>query len=105
MREGSREGRDSNVFAMARQRLIGNIIPPFPNAIEVGRGCLIPPNDPTLCPICRRIRRHPCVAPSGYVYCYSCIFHMIREESPICPVTGMPCHEKDLRRLYEENDD
>lgn len=105
MREGTREGRDSNVFAVARQRLLGNLLPSFPNAIGPERGRLLPPNDPSICPICLRVRRHPCATPSGYVYCYSCIFHMIREEGPKCPITGTQCYEKDLRRLFEENDD
>jgi len=104
MREGT-QGRDSNVFAIARQRLLGNVLPPFPSTVGTERGRILPPDDPSICPICRRLRRHPCVTPSGYVYCYSCIFHMIREDGPTCPVTGTRCHEKDLRRLFEENDE
>jgi len=55
--------------------------------------------DKSLCPICHQQRRTPTIAPSGYVFCYSCITNYIREHN-CCPVTLLPCKEENLRKIY-----
>lgn len=74
--------------------------PPLPS--KVASGCLIPPNDSTLCPICLKKRNNSCAATSGYVFCYTCILEEVRANG-CCPITKLPCQEKDLIRLYESN--
>ena len=76
-------------------------IPPIPQQLKVGRGCIIPPNSNN-CPICRKKRINPCAASSGYVFCYLCLFNSV-QLSPFCPVSGISCTESEILRLYEEN--
>ena len=76
-------------------------IPPIPQQLKVGRGCIIPTNSNN-CPICRKKRVNPCAASSGYVFCYLCLFNSV-QLSPFCPVSGISCTESEILRLYEEN--
>lgn len=58
------------------------------------------PRDPRLCPLCRRPRENPAAAPSGIVYCFSCLHeHSIATDGGDCPVTGTPCPPSRIRRL------
>jgi hypothetical protein len=70
----------------------------------------LPPNlidemDPSVdkwsCPICKETRINPTAATSGYVYCYRCIVSHIRNVGEYCPMTGMPCLERRVVRLFE----
>jgi len=73
------------------------IPPPFPPSIKRD-GTQI---DPTLCPLCEEERINPVASTSGYVYCYKCIIMSIRNNGKKCPITGMPCTESQLVRIYE----
>jgi len=53
------------------------------------------------CPICKETRINPTAATSGYVYCYKCIVSHIRNVGEYCPLTGMPCPERRVVRLFE----
>eukprot|EP01031_Cornospumella_fuschlensis_P026213 gene26213-31667_t len=74
---------------------------PAPPPPKVARGGVIPPQDPTLCPLCLNKYIHPVASSSGYVYCYLCILEYVREKGT-CPITAMPCKEADLIRIYED---
>jgi hypothetical protein len=84
-------------------RLAGEVLlPPAPEAAPVGRGCVVPPLDSSLCALCNRKRTNPCASTSGYVLCYMCLLPFVREYHK-CPVTGLACGELDIIRLYEES--
>ncbi|KAI8822974.1 Pex12 amino terminal region-domain-containing protein [Fimicolochytrium jonesii] len=74
-------------------------IPPPPEKVEPNPKGLPLPDDPTICPICSQPRTNPTMVPSGYVYCYPCIFRWI-EEKQECPVTLMPTNIEQLRKIY-----
>ena len=76
-------------------------LPPAPKPTKVGRGCIYPPQDHTLCPICGQKRVNACASTGGYVFCYLCLLEYIREHGNTCPVTALACAEKDIIRLYE----
>jgi peroxin-12 len=70
----------------------------------------IPPNlieeidhnvDKWSCPICKEPRINPTASTSGYVYCYKCLVSHIRNVGEYCPMTGMPCQEDRVVRLFE----
>lgn len=79
-------------------------LPPRPQPMKVGRGCVIPPIDSTLCPLCSRKRTNPCASRGGYVFCYLCVLPYVRENRK-CPVTALQCREEDIIRLFEESSD
>lgn len=74
--------------------------PPPPQPIKVASDGIIPHRNTRLCPICNKERTNPCATSSGYVFCYMCIFPIVRDTQQ-CPVTKLPCAEHDLIRLYE----
>mmetsp|Transcript_24592 Transcript_24592/g.52238 ORF Transcript_24592/g.52238 Transcript_24592/m.52238 type:complete len:655 (+) Transcript_24592:180-2144(+) len=53
------------------------------------------------CPICHEPRINPTASTSGYVFCYKCLITHLRNEGEYCPVTGMPCEESRVVRLFE----
>jgi hypothetical protein len=53
------------------------------------------------CPICKEPRVNPTASTSGYVYCYKCIVKHIRNVGEYCPMTGTPCWEERVVRLFE----
>ena len=76
-------------------------IPPVPKAANIGRGCVVPPIDASLCALCAKPRINSCASNSGYVFCYMCILPYVREHS-VCPVTGLYCAETGIIRLFED---
>lgn len=56
---------------------------------------------PTVCPLCQGPRIHPTASTGGYVFCLKCLLTYIRHEASHCPVTGKPCPESSIIRLYE----
>lgn len=53
-------------------------VPSVPKPMKVVRGGIIPPSiTSNLCPICRKKKKNPCVASSGYVFCYLCLIRYI----------------------------
>jgi hypothetical protein len=55
-----------------------------------------------LCPLCRKIRTNPACIPSGYVFCYPCIFEFVSRNSR-CPLTSQKCSVDVIRTIYETN--
>ena len=53
------------------------------------------------CPICKEPRINPTASTSGYVYCYKCLVSHLRNNGEYCPMTGMPCWEHRVVRLFE----
>jgi hypothetical protein len=76
---------------------------PPPTIPQVGRGCIVPPSQGGLCPICRCPRSQPSSSTGGYVFCYSCLSNYIRKYGNICPVTGAFCRLEDIVRLYGDS--
>jgi len=79
-------------------------VPPPPPGMAPSKGgmCTLP-KDRRVCPLCRRrMVNATMVSPTGYVYCYACIFKHVEKESS-CPVTGkLGITKSDLRRLFAE---
>jgi len=73
--------------------------PPPPRAIPHPEGVEIPV-DKAKCPLCLRNRVNSAMLPSGFVFCYTCIFNHLKDEGT-CPVTLRPCRMEDLRKIYE----
>ncbi|KAL3796976.1 hypothetical protein HJC23_000729 [Cyclotella cryptica] len=57
--------------------------------------------DQWACPLCHEPRINPTASTSGFVFCYKCLIMRIRRNGESCPVTGMPCKESQVTRLYE----
>ena len=51
------------------------------------------------CPLCGKGRVNPAALPSGYVFCYACVFEWVEERGG-CPVTGERCGVEDIRKIY-----
>ena len=88
---------------------IDDILPPPPPP-SVGRGQVVPSTDPALkqesCPLCKRTPRiSECASTGGYLFCFSCLLESLRFDEargdiPRCPVTGIPCYEKDIIMMH-----
>lgn len=74
-------------------------LPPPPPLRPAGAG-VQPPAEKGVCPLCRMPRVNATLAPSGYVFCYRCIFGAL-ERGGRCPVTLMPAEVSSLRKVYE----
>ncbi|CAN0071698.1 unnamed protein product, partial [Discosporangium mesarthrocarpum] len=76
--------------------------PPPPRApLPSPGGCGVPDN-PEVCPVCRRVRENASLCrASGFVFCYSCLSGHVRERSE-CPVTGLPCGLESVVKLFDE---
>lgn len=97
----SRSGMTRNLLANPTRSLAFLSSIPAPSPHPVGSGCVIPPNNSQLCPLCRQLRTHPAASTSGYVFCFDCLSRAINS-NPSCPVTGQPCRQEDILRLYEQ---
>lgn len=94
----------SNVGETLSSRLAIPVpLPPAPKSAKIGKGCILPPTDDTLCALCNKPRSNPCASSSGYVFCYMCLVTYLREgkHHQRCPITALPCREQDIIRLYE----
>eukprot|EP01130_Rhizamoeba_saxonica_P018822 TRINITY_DN9562_c0_g1_i1.p1 TRINITY_DN9562_c0_g1~~TRINITY_DN9562_c0_g1_i1.p1 ORF type:complete len:350 (+),score=38.45 TRINITY_DN9562_c0_g1_i1:126-1052(+) len=78
-----------------------NAIPPPPGPPARVEGAYHIPEDPTVCAICGEERTNPASVPSGYVYCYPCIFEYVSEENR-CPITYMSANVTQIRKIYEQ---
>ncbi|TPX32063.1 hypothetical protein SmJEL517_g04765 [Synchytrium microbalum] len=74
-------------------------IPPPPEPIPPHPEGLAVPEDRSICPICNKKRTNPTMLPSGFVFCYPCIFRYV-EENGQCPVTFMKATTEQLRKVY-----
>jgi len=76
-------------------------IPPPPPPTKRANEGLELPADKTLCPICLRARETPACSPSGFVFCYRCIFNHIQNNGK-CPVTLLPCQIGQIRKIFDD---
>jgi peroxin-12 len=97
---------------------INNRAPNISLPVNSGAGIAVPPPQPpkvmlsantpiqslplnkALCPLCRQTRVNPVASTSGYVFCYRCLVLYVRDHGT-CPLTGLPCPESKLVRVYE----
>ena len=54
-----------------------------------------------VCPLCHEPRINPTASTSGYVFCFKCLVSKLRQDGECCPLTGIPCKESQIVRLYE----
>ena len=54
------------------------------------------------CMLCNKQRTNSAVIPTGYVFCYNCIFPFV-QENHCCPVTRMPCTAIQIRKIFESS--
>ncbi|KXS14545.1 hypothetical protein M427DRAFT_57459 [Gonapodya prolifera JEL478] len=78
----------------------GKPIPRPPPRIEPDPTGLPLPEFPEQCAICNTPRTNPAMLPSGYVFCYPCIYKFV-EENSCCPVTRIRTDTTEIRRLYD----
>eukprot|EP00823_Brevimastigomonas_motovehiculus_P002946 TRINITY_DN1768_c0_g1_i1.p1 TRINITY_DN1768_c0_g1~~TRINITY_DN1768_c0_g1_i1.p1 ORF type:complete len:362 (+),score=28.46 TRINITY_DN1768_c0_g1_i1:31-1116(+) len=75
-------------------------IPPPPDSARRHPQGIALPADRSLCSLCHRKRTNAACIPSGYVFCYPCIFaHITHYQS--CPVTLSHCTVEQIRKIYE----
>jgi len=97
--EGERNEGETNTEGESRRQPQLPIPPPPlpPNVMNEDDEII----DKWSCPICKEPRINPTASTSGYVFCYKCLVTHLRQKGDYCPVTGMPCQENKVVRLYE----
>ncbi|KAJ2853769.1 ubiquitin-protein ligase peroxin 12 [Coemansia erecta] len=75
--------------------------PPPPMPLKPHPDGIAVPEDQSICPLCKKQRTNPAMAPSGYVFCYPCI-HKHVSESGACPVTLGKAGFSGIRKLYAD---
>nr|KAJ3419342.1 ubiquitin-protein ligase peroxin 12 [Polyrhizophydium stewartii] len=74
-------------------------IPPPPEPIEPHRHGVKLPRNHQICPLCLKSRTNPTMLPTGYVFCYPCVFNYVSEYGR-CPVTHVRVDTEALRKIY-----
>ncbi|KAL3668533.1 hypothetical protein V7S43_006617 [Phytophthora oleae] len=74
--------------------------PPLPPQFS-GQAVALATMDPALCPLCKKKRVNPAMAPSGYVFCYPCIYRHV-EQYGECPITQMKCDLASVIKIYDD---
>ncbi|KAG3116472.1 hypothetical protein PI124_g5042 [Phytophthora idaei] len=74
--------------------------PPLPPQFS-GQALTLATMDPTLCPLCKKKRVNPAMAPSGYVFCYPCIYHHVEKHGE-CPITQIKCEPATIVKIYDD---
>lgn len=70
------------------------ITKPHPQGIPVAKS--------GICAICNQERKNSASAPSGYVFCYPCIFQHVQLHHN-CPITMLHCDITQIRKIYDNN--
>ncbi|KAI9100513.1 Pex12 amino terminal region-domain-containing protein [Phlyctochytrium arcticum] len=74
-------------------------IPPPPEPIAPHPDGVALPSDSTICPLCEKTRTNPTMLPSGYVFCYPCVYKYV-ETNGCCPITRVQTTCDELRKIY-----
>ncbi|KAI9319269.1 Pex12 amino terminal region-domain-containing protein [Dichotomocladium elegans] len=93
-------GRNASALGDDEQ---GALIPPPEKTKPDSRGTPVP-NTPNTCPLCLVCPiNNPTALPSGYVFCYTCVYRYV-EEHDRCPVTWIKTERniKDLTKVYAD---
>jgi len=89
---------------VAKMRLTGADAPipppPLPPQFS-GQALSLATMDPALCPLCKQQRVNPAMAPSGYVFCYPCIYRYVEQHGE-CPITQMKCEPSTIVKIYDD---
>ncbi|ORZ33878.1 Pex12 amino terminal region-domain-containing protein [Catenaria anguillulae PL171] len=70
-------------------------VPPHPDGVGL-------PKSRSMCPVCKRAIVNPTALPTGYVYCYPCVFRVV-DETGACPVTLRAVKLEQLRRIFQSD--
>ncbi|KAL4108499.1 hypothetical protein PRIC1_000214 [Phytophthora ramorum] len=74
--------------------------PPLPPQFS-GHALTLATMDSSLCPLCKQQRINPAMAPSGYVFCYPCIYRHVEQHGE-CPITQMKCEPTSIVKIYDD---
>ncbi|KAF4039148.1 Pex2 / Pex12 amino terminal region [Phytophthora infestans] len=74
--------------------------PPLPPHFS-GQALTLATMDPALCPLCKKKRVNPATIPSGYVFCYMCIYHHLEKHGE-CPITQIKCEPTSIIKIYDD---
>ncbi|KAI9905449.1 hypothetical protein PsorP6_013938 [Peronosclerospora sorghi] len=77
--------------------------PPLPPQFS-GQASGLATMNPTTCYICQQKRVNPAMAPSGYVFCYPCIYRYVEQHGE-CPITQMKCTSVTIVKIYDDGRD
>ena len=72
--------------------------PPLPPATA-----MIPlPTGAKSCPLCGKVPSGPCAAPSGYIFCFTCLSTELERNGGVCPVTGQSCSISNVIQIFSD---
>ncbi|CAH0483026.1 unnamed protein product [Peronospora belbahrii] len=74
--------------------------PPLPPQFS-GPALALATMNPALCPLCKKKRANPAMTPSGYVFCYPCIYRYIEQHGE-CPITQIKCELATIAKIYDD---
>ncbi|CAI5742422.1 unnamed protein product [Peronospora destructor] len=77
--------------------------PPLPPQFS-DQALALATTDPTFCPLCKQKRANPAMVPSGYVFCYPCIYRYVEQHGE-CPLTQMKCELATIAKIYDDTRD
>ena len=60
---------------------------------------VLPPSTDAYCSLCQAVCTNMAASPSGYIYCYPCIFAYIKQYGA-SPQTGVPCAVDEIRKIW-----
>nr|AZL94750.1 peroxisomal biogenesis factor 12 [Nephromyces sp. MMRI] len=93
-----------NIDNLTRKHFIKIHPPPTPYKTKIcaniSNQLLFLPEDPSICAICHQTKINPSCIPTGYVFCYRCIMHFLKNNQ-CCPITGIAFRQNQVRRLFE----
>lgn len=90
----------SDTSAAVRPKVL--VVPPPSIPAPVHQNGIVLPEDRSLCGLCNTKRKNSAATPSGYVFCFQCIFDHV-EVNEHCPVTHWPLTHAGIRKIWEDN--
>ena len=86
------------VQELAQQSSTETVLPPPP--IELFKPSVVPIDTASVvCPLCKEHCTNMAACPSGFVYCYPCVYAYV-EEHGRTPQGGLPCTTNDIRKCW-----
>jgi len=90
----------SDTSAAIRPKVL--VVPPPSTPASVHKNGIALPEDRSLCGLCNTKRKNAAATPSGFVFCFQCIFDYV-EVNEHCPVTHWPMTHAGIRKIWEDN--